>query len=229
MSVTTHSIQGTLTLAPKPLYRWFLGLIMISVILLGWKYPLLGFAVPAAMITGMVGGFYRGRYVCGNICPRGSFYDTFFSFFAGSRPVPRFMYALRFRWVVMVVLMSFMAWRLAQNPADWHHWGRVFWSMCLITTAIGVPLGMLYRARSWCTFCPVGTFAAAVGGSKYQLEISPDCRQCGLCEKQCPMGLTIARHRDAGHLSHSDCLKCSSCAKSCPKGALTWPVISRIL
>lgn len=209
--------------AVKPLHRWFLGSFMVMVILFGWKFPLLGFVVPVAMATGMAGGFFRGRYVCGNICPRGSFYDTLFSFFAGKRPLPAFMYRSDFRWGVMVVLMSFMSWRLAQNPTDWRHWGTVFWSMCLITTAVGVPLGMIYRARTWCSFCPVGTFAAAVGGAKYQLEIASDCRQCGICEKQCPMGLTIAEHRDTGHLPHADCIKCSSCMAACPRGALAWP------
>lgn len=207
----------------KPLHRWLLGLIMVAVILLGWKYPVLGFAVPAAMLTGMAGGFFRGRYICGNVCPRGSFYDTLFSFFAGKRPVPLFFYSQWFRWGVMAALMSFMTWRLAQNPGEWQHWGRVFWSMCLITTAVGVPLGMVYRARTWCSFCPVGTFAAAVGRQKYQLEISADCRQCGACEKSCPMGLSIAEHKDAGNLPHHDCIKCSSCVTTCPRGALDWP------
>jgi polyferredoxin len=196
---------------------------MITVIAAGWKYPLLGFAVPVAMLTGILGGFFRGRYVCGNFCPRGSFYDTIFSYVGGNKPVPELLRSSGFRWIIMAVLMGFMSWRIAQNPGEWRHWGTVFWSMCLITTAVGVPLGMRYRSRSWCSFCPVGTMAAAVGGSKYQLEITQDCRQCGACEKQCPMGLTIAEHRDSGVLPHADCIKCSSCINSCPRKALTWP------
>lgn len=223
MRAVADPISEVVKFSEKPLHRWLLGLFMVSVIALGWKFPLLGFAVPAAMMTGMAGGFFRGRYACGNICPRGSFYDTLFSFFAGKRPLPQFFYNPWFRWGVMAVLMTFMTWRLAQNPGDWRHWGTVFWSMCVITTAVGVPLGMIYRARTWCSFCPVGTFASAVGGSKYQLEIASDCRQCGTCEKQCPMGFSIAEHRDSGSLPHHDCIKCSSCVTSCPRGALAWP------
>jgi len=216
------SVEG-MTLPAKPLYRWLLGLFMILVIAVGWRYPVMGFAVPAAMLTGMAGGLFKGRYVCGNICPRGSFYDTIFSFVGGRRPVPALFLNAAFRWGIMAMLMGFMAWRLAQNPGDWHHWGTVFWSMCLITTAVGIPLGMIYRSRSWCSFCPVGTVAAAIGGGKYQLAIAHDCRQCGVCETACPMGLTIAEHRDGGALPHHDCIKCSSCADTCPKGALSWP------
>jgi polyferredoxin len=215
--------SAAVNIPAKPLYRWLLALFMMAVIAVGWRYPVLGFAVPAAMLAGMGGGFFKGRYVCGNFCPRGSFYDTVFSFFGGQRAVPSLFLNATFRWGVMAVLMSFMVWRIAQNPGDWQHWGSVFWSMCLITTAVGLPLGMIYRSRSWCSFCPVGTVASAVGGHTYQLQISHDCRQCGICESSCPMGLSIAEHRDQGALPHRDCIKCSSCADTCPKGALNWP------
>ncbi len=207
----------------KPLYRWLLGFFMIAIIALGWKYPLLGFAVPVAMITGITGGLFRGRYVCGNICPRGSFYDTFFSYFGGSRPIPPIYKSLVFRWGIMVLLMGFMTWRIAANPSDWRHWGMVFWSICLITTAMGVTLGMIYRTRTWCAFCPVGTLAGVIGERKYRLRISQKCRQCGICEQACPMELSIARYKNEGETPNRDCIKCSSCMKKCPTGALSWP------
>ena len=212
------------SVSEKPLYRWMLAFTMITVIALGWRYPVLGFIVPVAMVAGMGGGFFRGRYICGNFCPRGSFYDTVFSFFGGGRPIPQLFTIPAFRWSVMALLMGFMTWRLAQNPGDWRHWGTVFWSMCLITTAVGIPLGMIYRARSWCSFCPVGTFASTVGGDKQQLAIAHDCKQCGLCESACPMGFSIAEHRSEGVVPHRDCLKCSSCVDACKRGALAWPV-----
>lgn len=223
MKKAVQSLAAPLISPAKPLYRWFLAAFMVAVILFAWRYPLLGFAVPLAMVTGMAGGLLRGRYVCGNICPRGSFYDTLFSYVGGSRPFPALFQSPIFRWGVMLLLMGFMTWRLAQNPDDWRHWGTVFWGMCLITTAVGIPLGMAYRSRSWCSFCPVGTMAATVGGNRYRLEIAHDCRQCGACEKQCPMGFSIAEHRDAGALPHRDCIKCSSCVEACPQDALGWP------
>jgi polyferredoxin len=223
MKSAVQALALPVLLPSKPLYRWLLALFMIIVISAGWKYPLLGFAVPAAMLIGMGGGPLRGRYACGNICPRGSFYDTVFSHIGGNHPVPGLLLSPLFRWSVMAVLMSFMTWRIAQNPGDWRHWGTVFWSMCLITTAIGIPLGMMYRSRSWCSFCPVGTTAAALGGHKYQLQIADDCRQCGSCEVQCPMGFSIAEHRADGSLPHHDCIKCSSCVTACKREALSWP------
>ncbi|MBI1920937.1 MAG: 4Fe-4S binding protein [Geobacter sp.] len=204
-------------------HRWLLALIMITIITVGWSYPLLGFGVPVAMVVGMAGGFFRGRYVCGNICPRGSFFDTFFRFVSGSRPVPPHLQNIRFRWLVMGFLMTMMVFQISRNPGDPMHWGRVFWFMCAATTALGVVLGLIYRARTWCTFCPVGTMANAVGGGKEQMLISDACRNCKICDKSCPMGLEISDYRETGLIPHRDCIKCESCHAACPSNALSWP------
>ncbi len=212
------------TLTPaKELHRWLLAGVMLTTIAIGWKYPLLGYTVPAAMAIGMGGGLLRGRYVCGNICPRGSFYDTLFRYLGGTRPVPAIFSNMTFRWGVMAVLMSLMGLQIAQNPSDPLHWGRVFWLVCTVTTAVGVVLGSIYRARTWCTFCPVGTTANALGGNKDQLTIRHDCRSCGICETECPMDLPIVAHKSTGTLPHRDCLKCSSCVDACPTAALSFP------
>jgi len=195
---------------------------MLVTIAFGWKWPMLGFTVPVAMVVGIGGSFLRGRYVCGNICPRGSFYDTLFRLIGGSRPVPSFLTSMRFRWGVLAILMSLMALQIAQNPGDPLHWGRVFWLVCLVTTAVGVALGLYYRPRTWCSFCPVGTMANAIGGDKDQLVIGASCKSCGVCEKSCPMDFSIVGHKAEGVLPNRDCLKCSSCVASCKVGALSF-------
>ena len=45
------------------------------------------------------------------------------------------------RWLLFAGLMGFMVFRILQNPTDIHHWGRVFWLMCVITTVVGVVFG----------------------------------------------------------------------------------------
>ena len=205
-------------------YKWLTGLIMVTVLTFGWKYPLLGFIVPVAMGAGVLGGFLRGRWVCGNVCPRGSFLDTWFNLVSARKEIPRFLKSDRFRWTTLAGLMSFMAFRLAQNPGDLNHWGFVFWQMCLVTTIVALGLGLRYSARSWCTFCPVGTMAGSVGGHKYPLQVDTSCKACGICEQSCPMQLDISRYRQTGSLQEKDCLKCSACLRACPRNdVLSWP------
>ena len=205
----------------QPTYKWLLAMVVIVVLLLGWRFPAFGFVVPVAMAAGMGGGFFRGRWVCGNLCPRGSLLDTWL----GSLPrraVPDWMTRSTFRWSVLVVLIGLMVTQRAVDPGNWRHWGIVFWRMCLITTTAALALAVTYAPRGWCSLCPVGTVASQVGGDKYPLQIAPACRACGLCEQACPMQFAIADDRHAGQLSQRDCLKCSACVKACPVQALSW-------
>lgn len=224
MSSNATNTSCTITSEKKPDHKWLLGLIMVTVIALGWKFPLLGFVVPVAMGAGIIGGIFRGRWVCGNLCPRGSFLDTWFNLVSAKDDIPALLKGNKFRWATLSILMSFMVFRLAQNPSDINHWGLIFWQMCLITTLVALGLGLRYNARSWCSFCPVGTMASSIGGGKFPLQVHSSCKVCGLCEDSCPMQLEIAKHRHNGILVERDCLKCSSCIRACPsKNILGWP------
>lgn len=221
--------DSTTTLRPFPSsrrikYKWFLSLIMVAVLTLGWQYPLLGFVVPVAMLTGIVVGFFRGRWVCGNLCPRGSFFDSWFTLVSAKKGIPPLFKKTWFRWTALTLLIGFMIFRLAQDPGRLDHWGMVFWQMCLITTLLAVGLGMRYSARSWCSFCPVGTLSGVMGAGKYPLQVGSSCKACGLCEVSCPMQLPVSSYRHSGLLQESDCLKCSACVEACPRSQiLRWP------
>ena len=208
----------------RRLMQWGLLSIVVVTIGLGWRLPWLGFSVPIVMITGVLVSLVRGRYVCGNLCPRGAFYDRLVARFSRRREVPSWLRSMPFRWTVFALLMGFMVFRVAQNPLDPMHWGRVFWLMCVVTTGIGVPLALLHHPRTWCAFCPIGTVQNALGGGRGRLRIDAEaCRACRICEAACPMGLAIAEHREAGVVPHRDCAKCSECIAVCPVGALDWP------
>ena len=223
--MATSIFSSSVRIAKGSSYKWLLGLVMVTVIALGWKYPLLGFVVPMAMTTGVIGGLFRGRWACGNLCPRGSFLDTWMNLVSPKREIPALLKNQSFRWLALASLMSFMVYRLSQNIGSPTHWGYVFWQMCLLTTILAVGLGLGYASRSWCSFCPVGTMASSIGGNKYLLQIHPSCKTCGACEKSCPMQLQIVKHKPKGALVEKDCLKCSACVNACPRSeVLTWPI-----
>ena len=189
---------------------------------LGWKFPIIGFSVPIVMLTGTIVGIFKGRFICGNLCPRGSFFDRIVSLWNQKRTIPGWMRDMRFRWSLFIVLMSLMAFRLSQQPFSIDHWGHAFWQLCVITTVIGLVLGSIYHPRTWCAFCPMGMLQNVLGGAKHALHIdAASCKSCRLCEKKCPMALSIVVHKEAGKVNHRDCLKCAECIHACPTKALS--------
>ena len=209
------SISLNPAVARRRTIQWLLVPIVVITLALGWKYPVLGFVVPVVMLMGIV---------CGNLCPRGSFFDRVIAPLSFRKTIPAFVRKMPLRWIILIAMMGFMIWRISQNPGDWRHWGYTFWMMCVITTSIGIVLGIMIHPRMWCAFCPMGTLQNALGGHKQQLMIDADkCKKCRACEKACPIQLAIVQDKDTGLLTSRDCLKCPECIAACPVKALAWP------
>ncbi|NPE30302.1 4Fe-4S binding protein [Methanococcoides sp. SA1] len=173
------------------------------------------------MGTLFITSVFRGRWFCGNLCPRGSYFDYGIIKISKKRKIPKVLSSMWIRVPVFTLMMAFMLYRIsvtlaAQNTVELI--GMIFVSICLTTTIIGTMLGGYFNTRSWCNFCPMGTMQRFIGGNKYQLKMDHEsCVDCKKCEKVCPMELKV---RDIGN--NPDCIKCGRCIESCPKDSLTF-------
>ena len=105
--------------------------------------------------------------------------------------------------------------------------GSVFVRMVLVTTLLGIFLGIFYNHRTWCVICPMGTLAYLVTGLKkahdrlkYVTFINNECFNCKLCSRYCPMGIDVSAYQKQGRVEDGDCLKCRVCVEKCPKQSL---------
>lgn len=202
------------------LIQWILAPLALVIITLGWKYPLLGFLVPIVMMIGIIGAFFNGRYVCGNLCPRGALFDRVLVLVSPQHYIPNFLRNMSFRISLLILLMGFMVYQLSRNITSWEHWGYVFWLMCTVTTLLGVILAFFIRPRTWCAFCPIGTLGKMIGKNKCSLTLDgAKCIKCRLCETVCPMNLSIIT-ADKHLIPNADCIKCFACVQRCSKKAL---------
>ncbi|WP_406660818.1 4Fe-4S binding protein [Methanolobus sp. ZRKC3] len=196
----------------------YLGILVVIVSIIGLWFPILGYFLLIVFATLLLIAPFRGRWFCGNLCPRGSFMDFWVGRMAGKKRIPKILRSLWIRIPIFILMMGFMGYRLLNTQGLVNQIGMVFVIMCITTTAIAVVLGISIAPRTWCTFCLMGTAQRIIGAGKYQLQIDTEkCIECGKCEKVCPMNLKILEITD-----NPDCIKCGRCVEACPKNALSF-------
>jgi ferredoxin-type protein NapH len=132
---------------------WLLPLIVIG----GFLYPLLGYLVLAMMVFLLILSFFKGRYWCWNLCPRGAFLDIVLSKVSAKKPLPTLVTKQWFRWLLVALFMSFLMLRIVRTGGNYLAIGLVFVVMCALTTVISIVIGVITKHRGWCMICPMGT------------------------------------------------------------------------
>lgn len=138
---------------------WFLPIIIIA----GLFFPVLGYLVFFMMIFFLTLSYFKGRFWCAYLCPRGSFLDLVLSRVSLKNKIPKFFSLAKVKWTVFAIFMSFFIFQFIASPKDLFSLGFVFVKMCLITTLIAIFMGIPLNQRAWCAVCPMGTLQAKLG------------------------------------------------------------------
>lgn len=138
---------------------WLLPLIVIG----GLFAPLLGYLVIGMMAFLITLSFFKGRYWCWHLCPRGAFLDLGLSKISRNKPLARPLTRQWFRWLVFALFIAFLASRIIQAGGNLLAIGAIFVGMCVLSTVIAIALGVLTKRRAWCMICPMGTLQEKIG------------------------------------------------------------------
>ena len=196
----------------------YFGIIVLIVSIGGIFYPKLGLLLLLVFASLMIIAPFRGRWFCGNLCPRGSFVDFWLAPLSRKMKIPARFRSMWLRVPIFLLLMGFMVYRIVKTAGIVDKMGMVFVTLCILTTSVAILFGVIIAPRAWCSFCPMGTLQRAIGGRRYQLKLDADkCIDCGRCQRVCPMQLPVQEIVDK-----PDCIKCGRCVEACPKGALSF-------
>jgi polyferredoxin len=196
----------------------YFGIIVLIISLGGIFYPKLGYFLLLVFASLLIIAPFRGRWFCGNLCPRGSFVDFWLAPISRKVRIPSILKSMKIRVPIFIALMGFMIFRIINTNGIVDRVGMVFVTLCILTTSISILFGVIIALRAWCSFCPMGTLQRTLGGSKYQLKVDRDlCIECGKCQKVCPMQLSVNEI-----MQLPDCIKCGRCVEVCPKEALSF-------
>ncbi len=223
-------------------YRLFVWPIVLLVSIGGFFIPKLGLIILPMFAFIMISGFFKGRYWCGNLCPRGAFLDIPMRKTGKFSTIKKIFKNKYFRIFVLVLLMGMFTKNVIKA---FNHFGQNSFldklgmagvMMCVVTTGIGIILSLTINPRSWCTFCPMGTVQKALHKvknnilkiTKFHKKITltqpEQCVKCGNCSRVCPMQLSV-HHGDRNEynqIDNPDCIKCSTCIKNCKANILSF-------
>ncbi len=211
----------------KEKWRQWVWLLLIGFIITGILFPAIGVIALLCMLAPVVTAFWSGRKWCGHYCPRGSFNDYLLAKITLKRGIPRILKEPWFRLSFLILLMGAFAIQIILAWGSLVAVGFVFVRMVLLTTLLGIILGIIYNYRTWCVICPMGTMANWVARLKnvsIRLRrvtfLKELCIDCKLCSRYCPIGIDVAACREAGRIEDGDCLQCRVCVEKCPKQSL---------
>ncbi|MFH7320529.1 4Fe-4S binding protein [Desulfurivibrio sp. D14AmB] len=210
--------------ASRRTIQYFLAPLVPLVIIGGYFYPYLGYLALAMMIT-MIGlTFFWGRWYCGWLCAMGAFHERVIARISLGREMPELFKKSWFRWLFFAALMGLMTSRLVMSGGDPAKIGAVFVMMWTVATTIAIAFGLYFKPRSWCNFCPMASMQGVLAPKTNLLQVSADCKECGLCRKVCPIQTYPGAYKEQGAVPSLECMRCENCVVNCPKKALSLPM-----
>ena len=187
-----------------------------------------------------------GRFFCGYLCPAGSLQDVCMSINDKSpkqkwrNNIKFFIWAI---WLTIVVICFIVNGGIKEvNPlfetyhgisvSDIMSYVIYYGIICLIAipTLIG---GRRTFCHYFCWMAPfmiIGTkLARALHLPNLHVKVKDkeSCISCGLCSKNCPMSIDVAKEIDKGRINNTECIQCGKCIDGCPKKVLGYGMKDR--
>ncbi|HOL39376.1 MAG TPA: 4Fe-4S binding protein [Dictyoglomaceae bacterium] len=184
----------------------------------------------------VLAGLSLGRYFCGWLCPFGFVQDILYKIPTKKMHIEN-RFATLIRWGVLISMVIFIPyitlepWFCKLCPAGTLEAGipqvllnpplrNLIGTLFVINIAILMLFILLsiMISRPFCRFiCPLGTILSAFNKvSYYHLEVSPNCTECNLCKKECPVNIEVYKDPNSPH-----CIRCHECF-SC--GKVRWKI-----
>jgi polyferredoxin len=139
-------------------YDFFWALLVISMLLPLYSVHLVWLSLAFMAAPFVVTLFANSKTYCNNYCGRGQLYQLLggrLKLSLNRRP-PRFLRARWFRLCFFAVFLVKFGMMMRAEPGSVEAAGDLQ-MMLLMTTALGVAAMVLFKPRSWCVCCPMGT------------------------------------------------------------------------
>ncbi len=122
-------------------------------------------------------------------------------------------------------LMPLFVGNIHHLSLDFTNTVTLVFSILSVTIAGGMLVGMFFKERFFCLFCPLLVLMhlfRKISPVRFEKKVD-ECLGCGNCQRMCPMDIrTVHEQKTKKEVLSEDCLLCLTCAESCPAdGVLT--------
>jgi NAD(P)H-flavin reductase/NAD-dependent dihydropyrimidine dehydrogenase PreA subunit len=236
--MSSYYIKTNRIFTPLRKYAW---LFIFLVAFGGLWFPKLGLLIIPVMLTLGILGFFKGKYWCGNLCPHGSLFDYIILPVSRNKNIPAFlksrpMIIIAFAWFMYMLTQRLVKVFAIYGTASFlDRLGFVFVMNYLMVTIAGSLLAFFVSPRTWCSFCPMGTFEVLMYklGKLLRLNQQTDrrvsvaaidkCHKCATCARVCPMHLEpYLEFSSKSQFESEACIRCATCIECCPAGILSF-------
>lgn len=94
-------------------------LVLVAFVILGLFDFRIAISAIICMLAPIIVSIFKGRFWCGNLCPRGNFYDNVVSKFSKHNKVPKILKSNLFRSFMVIFMMSMFTLGIYKN------WGNL--------------------------------------------------------------------------------------------------------
>ena len=145
-------------------YLWIWAILYFALgffnILFAW-FGMIDFLVPLGIAI-----FGGNKFFCNHLCGRGQLFSKLGGDLKCSRtkPTPRWMSSKWFRYGFLIFFLTmfgnmvFQTYLVGAGASSL----REAYSLMLTSLLLGLIVMVLYKPRTWCTFCPMGTMTQGI-------------------------------------------------------------------
>lgn len=141
-------------------WSWIFMVLFFVLSIVDIRFGLLGFICMGAPIYHAAKG--KGKIHCAKYCPRGSFFQKFLSQISLRNNLPAKIKTDTFRYALIILMLTLMFVSLYQAGMDIKKISFTIFRFMLVSTIVGIFMGIIYKPRSWCTICPMGTITGKI-------------------------------------------------------------------
>ncbi len=136
-------------------WAWIFMVGFLTLGIVDFRFGILGFACMGAPMYHALRG--RGKIHCQKFCPRGSLLGKFLSGISMQKNLPKFMTTKRFKHGLLIAMLTVFSFSMYHAGWNFKHIAFSMFRFMTMSLVIGIIMGIVFKPRSWCTVCPMGT------------------------------------------------------------------------